>query len=52
MYSHKINKILFIRCLQFVRYNNTDSNYNYIKCGIPQGSVLGRYICIQYNISF
>ena len=34
--------------LQFVRYNNTDSYYNYIKCGLPQGYVLGPLLFILY----
>ena len=34
--------------LQLVRYNNTDSYYNYIKCGVPQRYVLCPLLFILY----
>ena len=46
--SLKLIKSYLSDRLQFVRYNNTDSYYNYIKCGVPQGSVLGPLLFILY----
>ncbi len=33
---------------QFVRYQSSDSEYKNIKCGIPQGSILGPLLFILY----
>ena len=34
--------------LQFVKYNNTGSNYNYMKCGVPRGSIISPLLFILY----
>ena len=33
---------------QFVRYQSCDSEYKNIKCGVPQGSILGPLLFILY----
>ena len=33
---------------QYVCYNNINSEFKEIKCGVPQGSVLGPLLCILY----
>ena len=44
----KLIKYYLANHLQFVKYNNTDLNYNYIKCGVPHGSVIRSLLFILY----
>ena len=41
-------KSYFSYCKQFIQYNNTSSSLQTIKCGVPQGSILGPlfFLCL------
>ncbi len=41
-------KSYFSNRLQYVQYNDTSSTYKIIKCGMPQGSILGPLLFLLY----
>ena len=41
-------KSYFSNRLQHVQYNDTSSTYKIIKCGVPQGSILGPLVFLLY----